>query len=112
MRLWRSKAAVVFAMLSWEDEWGLFDSGTVEQALTEGCVRYVDQEIAEPGDGSSWERAMISVEDVVEFAREAVGDEERCEIRVAGEVEDRDSLEFLAPASGNIKVVKNYNHSQ
>jgi hypothetical protein len=101
-------AVCLFVLFSCEEnDWDFFDSGLEQQAMTKKCARYVDREIEEPGDGLSWERALPSVEEAIESAKQEVGEEAECEIRVKGEVEDMEFFTTRIPQSGNIKIVDN-----
>ncbi len=87
-----------------DDDFDLFDSGLTQIALEQKCVRYVDREIEEPGDGLSWERALPTVEEAIESAKEEVGEEKECEVRVKGEVNDKETFSRLLTLSSNIKI--------
>ncbi len=56
------------------------DTDVQLEAVAPDCVRYVDPEAEQGGDGLSWETACDDIQVAVDSAEEAAGDEGTCEV--------------------------------
>lgn len=106
------RAAIFFCMIisptfscEESDFMAFFDAGEREEGEGEAprCVRYVDENAEESGDGLSWETAHTNVEEAVSTIQ-ATNERASCEVLVSGNVSN-DRVDKLNLENPNIRIL-------